>query len=333
MRPPTDAPNSSSPTPGTRKPALLLAGLLAILLGLALTAQNQSVRPAEEFTIRRDVDLVVVHTTVVDHKGRLVTELNREHFKVFEDGVEQALAVFQNEDIPVTVGLVLDNSASMTDKLREMMAAALTFVETSNRQDEVFVVNFNSDYYLDLEGKDFSSDLDELEEALGRTATRGSTSLFDALRASLEHSKRGTRQKKVLLVISDGVDNTSYSDFDTLLREAQESETALYLIGLPCTDSKRDCRQAKRRLRKLAEVTGGNAYFPVLNDPIEPLCRKIAHDIRNQYILGYYPSNPARDGRFRNVRVEIRAPKNFGRLLARHRSGYYASSSGPAGSQ
>jgi VWFA-related protein len=300
---------------------------------LVLAAQNPQ-RISEEFTIRRDVDLVVLHTTVVDRKGRLVTELNRDHFKVYEDGVEQKLAVFKNEDIPVTVGLVLDNSASMSDKRKEMMTAALTFVETSNRLDEVFVVNFNSDYYLDLEGKDFSSDIEELKEALERTATRGSTSFYDALRASLEHIKRGTRQKKVVLVISDGVDNTSYSDFETLLKEAQQSETAIYVVGLPCTEATgRECRNAKRRIRKLAEVTGGKPYFPAFNDPIEPLCRKIAHDIRNQYILAYYPSNQSRDGRFRAVRVEVNGPKTFGKLLAHHRTGYYAPTSEPAGSQ
>lgn len=326
-------------TAASRRTRLRRWGLAAAAVLLAATAlaaqQVRQQKKSDEFTLTVDVGLVVLHTTVVDDGGRAVPNLSSDSFKIFEDNVQQKLAVFHNEDVPVTVGLVLDNSASMTDKRKEMLAGALTFAETSNPMDEVFVVNFNDDYYLDLEGKDFTNDINELKEALEKTNTRGSTSFYDAIRASLQHLKRGTRQKKVLLIISDGVDNTSQSDFPTLLREAQQSEAALYLVGLPCTeDSKRDCRRAKRVIRKLAEVTGGMAYFPTSIEQVQSLCRQVAHDIRNQYVLGYYPTNRARDGSFRAVRVEVDPPKGYKKLVARTRPGYYAPNSNtPIGSQ
>ncbi|MGH9862299.1 MAG: VWA domain-containing protein [Candidatus Acidiferrales bacterium] len=308
--------------------ALGLGALLCASLWLG--AQSPRGDQRGEYTLSIDVDLVVLHTTVVDDHGRIVNELGQPSFRVFEDNVEQKLSLFRNEDVPITVGLILDNSASMRENRSSMKAGALTFVETSNRMDEVFLVNFNDDYYLDLEGKDFTNSVEELKTALEKTMTRGSTSFFDAVRASLKHLKRGTRQKRVLLIVSDGVDNTSLSTFNTLLQEAQASETTLYLIGLPCAEEPRDCRRAKRQLRQLATVTGGLAYFPTSTTEVEELCRKIAHDIRNQYVLGYYPTNRARDGSFRQVRVEILSPKGYSKLYARTRSGYYAPSGGAA---
>lgn len=318
----------------------LAAATLALALTLGLAAGLAAQRPwpetkQGEFTLSVDVDLVVLHTTVVDRNGRLVGELGAKNFKVYEDEVEQKLALFRNEDVPVTVGLVLDNSASMRENRNTMKAGALTFVETSNRLDEIFLVNFNDDYYLELEKKDFTSDIKELKEALEKTTTRGSTSFYDALRASLQHLKRGTRQKKVLLVISDGVDTTSLSSFNTLLQEAQQSEASLYLIQLPCSpdEDSRACRRAKRNIRKLAEVTGGLSYFPTTTSEVEGLCRSIAHDIRNQYVLGYYPTNRTRDGSFRRVRVDIDPPKGYSKLFARTRPGYFAPSASATGTQ
>ena len=308
--------------------ALGLGALLCVSLWLGAQPPRSDQRG--EYTLSIDVDLVVLHTTVVDDKGRIVSELGQPSFRVFEDNVQQKLALFRNEDVPITVGLILDNSASMRDNRSSMKAGALTFAETSNRLDEVFLVNFNDDYYLDLEGKDFTNNVVELKSALEKTVTRGSTSFYDAVRASLKHLKRGTRQKRVLLVVSDGVDNTSLSTFNTLLQEAQASEATLYLIGLPCAEEPRDCRKAKRQLRQLATVTGGLAYFPTSTTEVEELCRKIAHDIRNQYVLGYYPTNRARDGSFRQVRVEIVSPKGYSKLYARTRSGYYAPAGGAA---
>ncbi|MFQ5695164.1 MAG: VWA domain-containing protein, partial [Terriglobia bacterium] len=261
--------------------------------------------------------------------------LDKQHFRVFEDGVEQTLAVFRSEDVPVTVGLVLDNSGSMTENRSPMMAGALRFTAFSNPLDEMFVVNFNDDYYLDLEGRDFTNDVDQLRDALDKTDTRGGTAFFDAVRASLAHLKRGTRQKKALVIISDGVDTTSLSDYNTLLRHVQQEEAALYLIQLPCSPDveRRNCRRAKREIKKLAQATGGMAFFPEGVEEVEALCEKVARDIRNQYVLGYYPTNKTRDGSFRQVRIEINAPRGFKGLQARHRPGYYATSDEAAGSQ
>jgi len=270
-----------------------------------------------------EVDLVVLHTTVVDRRGRLINDLAKEHFRVYEDNVPQELAVFRREDVPITVGLVIDNSATMRENRQKVQAAALTFVETSNPLDEVFVVNFNNDYYLDLQ-RDFTSDVTELKEALEKTDTRGSTALWDALWASLDHSKRGTRQKKVLLTITDGLDNASRARYENLLKYAQQSETAVYIVALRYAEAGRDWKRARRQLRRLADATGGFIYFPESIAQVEAICKKIAQDIRNQYILAYYPSNRAQDGSFRSVRVDVNGPKNYGQLLARTRMGYYA---------
>jgi len=316
---------------------LVLATALSLAAGLGLVAQNPrpGTQKGGEFILTVDVDLVVLHTTVVDRVGRLIGELGTKNFHIYEDNVEQKLALFRNEDVPVTVGLVLDNSASMRENRNSMKTGAVTFVETSNPLDEVFLVNFNDDYYLDLENKDFTSNVDELKTALEKTITRGSTAFYDALRASLKHLKRGTRQKRVLLVISDGVDTTSLSSFTTLVQDAQQAEAALYLVGLPCSPDEdgRACRKAKRNIRKLAEVTGGMAYFPTSTSEVEGLCRRISHDIRNQYVLGYYPTNRARDGSFRTVRVEIDPPKGYSKLFARTRPGYFAPSGSATGAQ
>ena len=323
----------SKPAASQRR-ARALAWAIALLAAATLLAQQPRLPTArDEFTIKVKVDLVVLHTTVVTKRGQLVTELRAENFRILEDGQPQKLAVFRNEDVPVTVGLVLDNSASMRENRSKMLAGSLTFVEASNPLDELFVVNFNDDYYLDLQGKDFTSNIDELKEALERADTRGGTAVYDAVRASLEHLRRGTRQKHALLIITDGVDHVSYSNFETVLQDARQAEAALYLVGLPCSEERRDCRRAKREMRKLAQATGGMVYFPKAIHEVEEICRKIARDIRNQYVLGYYPTNHARDGSFRRVEVEVISPKGFKNLIARTRAGYFAPSSQPAGSQ
>lgn len=284
-------------------------------------------RARDQYKIAVDVNLVVVHATVVDVKGHFVDGLTPANFKLYEDRVEQKITVFRHEDIPITVGLVVDNSGSMRDKRSRVNAAALTFVDTSNRDDEVFVVNFSDDYYLDLD-KDFSSDLGELKEALERIDSRGSTALYDAIRASLDHLRKGTRDKRVLLVITDGEDNASRITFDRLLRLAQQSEASIYGIGLLSEQSRRAAKRSKRALTALAEATGGLAFYPDSVHDVEAICRKIAHDIRNQYTLAYYPSNAAKDGTYRNISIQTIPRPGMGKLFIRTRTGYYASRTG-----
>ena len=275
-----------------------------------------------------DVNLVVLHTTVLDDRGKFVEGLSQDNFRVFEDKVEQKLSVFKREDIPVSMGLVIDNSGSMRDKRPRVNEAALTLVQNSNPQDEAFVVNFNDDFYLDLD-KDFSSSIPELKEALERIDARGSTALYDAIIGSLDHLKKGVKEKKVLLIVTDGEDNTSRSSLEKTIREIQKTDTVIYTIGLLSKESKRSAKNAKKALTEIANASGGVAYFPENIEDVHAICQQVAHDIRHQYTLGYYPSNAARDGSFRSVHVDVIPPRGKGKLVARTRNGYYAPSPRP----
>jgi Ca-activated chloride channel homolog len=271
--------------------------------------------------------LVALHATVTDDRGQFVPDLKSENFRVFEDKIEQKLSVFSRSDIPVTMGLVIDNSGSMREKRAQVNEAALTFVKTSNPQDEAFVVNFNDEYYLDT-NEDFTSDATELNEALSRIDTRGSTALYDAIVGSLDHLKKGHKDKKVLLVITDGNDDASRLTLEQTLKAAEQSDAAIYTIGVFSADDlkndKKTVRHAKKVLEEIADATGGMSYFPESLDEVVPVCTQVARDIRNQYTLGYYPSNTARDGSFRAVQVELIAPKGRGKMAVRTRAGYYA---------
>jgi Ca-activated chloride channel homolog len=275
------------------------------------------------FAIKRDVDLVVLHTSVFDQADSFVPDLQQENFHVFEDKTEQKIAIFKRQDIPVTVGIIVDNSGSMRTKRPRVNAAALTFVQTSNPQDEVFVVNFNDEYYLDLD-KNFSSDAKELKEALDRIDSRGSTALYDALIGSLDHLQKGTRDKKVLLVITDGEDNASRKTLAYTIQAAQQSNAVIYAIGLFAEDDKREKKHATKALKDITEATGGDAYFPDDVSQVEALCTRIAGDIRNQYLIAYYPTNTAKDGTYRAVHVDLTDVKNHGKLTLRYRPGYFA---------
>ncbi len=270
---------------------------------------------------------MVLHATVVDDKGQFVPGLTADNFRVFEDKVEQKISVFSKEDIPVTMGLVIDNSGSMREKRPQVNAAALSFVRTSNAADEVFVVNFNDEYYLDLD-EDFTSNPQELHDALERIDTRGSTALFDAIIGSLDHLKKGHKDKRVLLVITDGDDDASRKDFPYTVKAAVESNAVIYAIGVFSDDDRKNnkkmIRKSKKELTTLAEATGGLAFFPDSLADVDPVCVQVARDIRNQYTLGYYPTNTAKDGSFRSVKLDLIPPKGRGKLTVRTRTGYYA---------
>jgi len=274
-------------------------------------------------TIKVDVGLVVLHTTVLDDRGKFADGLKAENFRVFEDKVEQKLSTFKREDVPVSMGLVIDNSGSMRDKRPRVNEAALTLVEASNTQDEAFVVNFNDDFYLDLD-KDFTSSIPQLKEALERIDSRGSTALFDAIIGSLDHLKKANKDKRVLLVVTDGEDNSSHNSLEKTLREIQKTNTVIYTIGLLGDEKRKEKNNAMRALRHIAEASGGLAFFPESVDDVHSICQQVAHDIRNQYTLAYYPSNTSKDGTFRAVSVQVIPPHGSGRLVARTRNGYYA---------
>ena len=280
-------------------------------------------------SIKVDVNLVVLHTTVLDDRQRFADGLKQENFRVFEDKVEQKLSVFKREDVPVSMGLVIDNSGSMREKRPRVNEAALTLVQASNPRDEAFVVNFNDDFYLDLD-KDFTSSIPELKEALERIDSRGSTALRDAIIGSLDHLKKGSKDKKVL-VVTDGEDNASHNSLEKTLREIQKPDTVIYTIGHLGSEGKKEAKRAKKVLQEIAAASGGVAYFPENVEDVHSICEQVAHDIRNQYTLAYYPSNANRDGSFRAVSVEVIPPRGRGKLMARTRNGYYAPSA-PAAS-
>ena len=286
--------------------------------------QNSS----DAYKIRTQVNLVVLHVSVLNDRSVFVPGLMEENFRVLEDKVEQKLSVFKQEDVPVSFGLVVDNSGSMRDKRPQVNAAALTFVKTSNPQDEGFVVNFNDDYYLDTE-HDFTSDLPELRTALERIDARGSTALYDAVIGSLDHLKKGTRDKKVILLVTDGEDDASTHSLENAIERAQRADAVIYAVGVfSDEDIKHDHRamkKARTALSDLANATGGLAFFPENADDTEAICTQIAHDIRNQYTIAYYPTNTAHDGTFRSVQIQITPPRNAGKLTVRTRTGYYAS--------
>jgi Ca-activated chloride channel family protein len=276
---------------------------------------------------KMDVDLVALHAAVLDKRGVFVDGLPPDSFHVYEDKVLQKLSVAKQEDVPVSMGLVIDNSGSMGPKRSKVNAAALTFVKTSNPDDEAFVVNFNDDYYLDTE-HDFTSNVAEMKEALERIDARGSTALYDAIIGSLDHLKKAHRDKRVLLVITDGMDNASRRTLPETIVELEHSDAIIYAVGLfGKEDHGKEERKAREALTDLAVASGGLAFFPEAVEDTEAICTLIAHDIRNQYTLAYYPTHFERDGTFRTVQVVATAPHNGAKLTVRTRTGYYAKSS------
>ncbi len=318
------------------RPSLLLLGVL--LLPLALQSGPQTAPPGPgsgskpaaqshedtEFTFRKDVEEVVLYATVLDQKQRIVNTLTREAFTVYEDGKPQTITSFRREDIPVSLGIVIDNSGSMRRSRTAVNQAAINLVRASNPQDEVFIVNFNDEFWLD---QDFTSDVGKLKEALERIEARGGTALYDALIASADHLKKNAKLgKRVLLVVTDGEDNQSAATLEQAILRVQDNEgPTVYTIGILDDEAK---KRAKRALKAIAEQTGGIHYFPDNLDEVDSITKAVAHDIRNQYTIGYKPGRLDREG-YRAVRVEARA-KGFKGLQVRTRSGYYVSARRPA---
>lgn len=295
--------------------------------GTQQTQQPQVEKQGKTFTLKRDVDLVRMQVSVVDKRGNFIPELKQQNFKVWENGVPQQIAAFTGEDIPITVGLVIDNSGSMKPKRPRVNEAALDFAKTSNPQDQVFVVNFNDEYYLDMD-TDFTNDPKVLRSALERIDSRGGTALYDTILGSIAHLKKGTRDRKILLVVTDGVDDASDSShtLDYTVQKAEQSNTVIYAVGLfsPGDDSRGEIRQGERALKALTQATGGEVFFPKTLDQVDAVCQRIAQDIREQYTIGYYPTNTAKDGTFRAVKIELEGVKGHGKLTIRSRPGYFA---------
>jgi VWFA-related protein len=292
--------------------------------------QDQKLNDQGVFVFRKDVDEVLLHASVIDDKQHIVTNLDRNDFTVFEDGKPQAIISFHHEDIPVSIGILIDNSGSMREKRNKVNQAALNLVRASNPKDEVFIVNFNDEYYLD---QDFTNDLLKLKEALDKIDALGGTALYDAVVASAEHLKRYARlEKKVLLIVTDGEDNASNETLEQAVKQLQEENgPSVYAIGV--LGDEEHPKRAKRALDILAQRTGGIAFFPKTLDEVDEISRAVARDIRNQYTIGYHPTNSRGNGGFRQIRVDAKA-KGHAKMTVRTKSGYYAGAqSGAAGSK
>ena len=279
-----------------------------------------------------DVDLVVLHASVRDRKGGFVSGLGKENFRILENGALQDIRVFQSEDMPVAVGLIVDNSGSMGRKKKDVTAAALVFAHSSNPEDQMFVVNFNGRISVGLPDTElFSARPSELEHAINDAPATGRTALYDAIETGLARLGKATLDKKVLIVISDGEDNASHRKLGRILESAERSEVIIYTIGL--FDEDHDSNPGV--LRKIARATGGEAFLPDEMSEVVPICKRIAEDIRTQYTLGYVSSNQNFDNTYRAIAVAATGGHGE-KLIVRARAGYIASPERrgqPAGSQ
>lgn len=307
---------------------------MIIFSSVAALAQNPPQIPppygtpqSKPYTLKENVDMVRLPITIVDKSGNFVTGLQQDNFRVLENNAPQKISAFTHADIPISVGLVIDNSGSMRSKRARVNAAAMTFVQTSNPRDEMFVVNFNDEYYLDMD-EDFTNDPKVLKAALERIDSHGGTALYDALLGSMNHLKKGTREKKVLLLVTDGVDHDSAPahNLSYTVQKLEQSDVVIYAIGLftKDDDSRDEIRQGKKALEALTEASGGEAFFPTTVDDVDSICTRIAQDIRSQYMVGYYPATASRDGAFRTIKVELTGVSGKGKLTVRTRPGYYA---------
>jgi Ca-activated chloride channel family protein len=284
------------------------------------TQDDTKVNDQGVFVFKKDVDEVLLHASVIDDKQHIVTTLDRGAFTVFEDGKPQNIISFRHEDIPVAMGIVIDNSGSMREKRNKVNQAALNLVRSSNPKDEVFIVNFNDEYYLD---QDFTNDLLKLKEALEKIDASGGTALFDAVVASADHLKRNARlEKKVLFVVTDGEDNASNGNLEQAIKQLQEENgPSVYAIGI--LGDEEHPKRARRALEIIAQRTGGIAFFPKTLDEVDEISKTVARDIRSQYTIGYKPTNPRGTGGFRTVRVDAKT-KGHGKMIVRTKSGYFA---------
>ena len=275
---------------------------------------------------------MVLNATVIDKEGQLVNNLTESDFQVFEDGVLQTLISFQHSDVPVSIGILVDNSGSMRDKRMAVNDAALELIRLSNPKDEAFVVNFSDEAFID---QGFTADLNKLEEGLAHYDSKGGTALFDATVASADYlSKDARRSKQVLLIITDGEDNASGLTLEQTIRRVQNLQGPIvYTIGLLFGDSSGETRRAKRALQLLSQETGGISYFPNSLKDVNEVASEVARDIRSQYTLGYHSTKPVSQAGYRTVRVLAHEPGKKKDLNVRTKNGYYPRPPGPVDSQ
>jgi len=295
---------------GLQRVILSLLAIPAVLAAQALSTP--------EATFRSDTRLVVLNVSVFDRESKIVKDLPKTAFTVYENDAKQTLTVFRQEDVPISLGLIIDTSASMTDKREKVASAALAMVKASNPDDEVFIINFNEKAIL---SREFTNNTRDLENALRNLQPNGETAMRDALLLGIEHLRhRAHRDKKVLLVVTDGEDNSSMETQSHLAEAAQQNGVIVYGVGLLGAEEPAGAERAKKQLTELTQQTGGRVWFPNDVAEIANVTPEIAHEIRNQYVLGYTPTNLAADGTYRKIRVDVDAPG----VTVRTRAGYYA---------
>jgi len=328
------------------KKVITFSGLLATLLFLPfvcavasniwLSAQDQSrvtdvehdstgraISPSQ--SIRVNVDLALVNVTVTDPYNRVVTGLGPDNFRVFEDKVEQEVVNFSAEDVPASIGVILDISGSMADKLGRAKQAALEFFRAGNPQDEFFLIGFND--HVQLISR-FTSNVEDLQARMLTISAKGATALLDAIYLGLTQMKNARHSRRALLIISDGGDNHSrYSERD-IKRLVREADTQLYSIGIfdPLRNGARTPEELNgpSLLAEITELTGGRTFTADDPNELSDIATKIGEELRNQYVLGYRPSNKARDVRWRKIKIKLRVPKGLPPLSVFAKTGYYA---------
>jgi VWFA-related protein len=273
---------------------------------------------AQQVTIRHNVNLTLLHAAVVDRSGQFVAGLGKSDFQLSVDGVWRPITVFEPDDAPVAAGILVDNSASMMNKGSYVISAALAFARASNPQDKLFVVHFSDQARLGLPPNEpFTGDISQLEAALSSFAPEGTTALYDAIALAISHIQETELERKVLLIVSDGGDNSSHESFVDVLNRTQKAGVIAYCIGI-YDDTDRDRRP--HLLTKFAQVTGGKAFFPTELRDVTETCVKIAKDIRLQYTLGFEGQE---DGEYHRIKITAQKQK-YGELTVRTRSGYLA---------
>jgi len=288
---------------------------------VAILAQKPS-STAKTQTLKVDVDLVLVNATVSDSLGRMVTDLGREHFQLWEDKVEQKVEYFSAEDIPLSIGLIFDATGSMKDKISTARDAATTFLKTGNPEDDYFLVTFSQRAQL---AQDFTSDITRLQDRLLFTPAKGLTPLFDAVYLGLDTMKSASNKRRALLLITDGEDNHSRYSFADIKEFAKERDVQIFAIGIVNPSGELSMGKTGRAIiEDLVNITGGRAFFPDSVYELEDICTKIAVELKNQYVLGYHPTNEAKDGKWRKIRLKLNPPKGISNLSVRGKSGYYA---------
>ena len=316
--------SSASTVPSTQTPPAQAPTVDQSVAPAQSSPQSEAQGEAGQFVFRKQVEEVILHAVVVDRQNNLISNLSQGGFQVFEDGKQQQITSFHQEHVPVALGILIDNSGSMRPKRDAVNQAAINLIRTSNPQDEIFVVNFGENFYLD---QDFTNDVGKLQTALGNIETRGSTALYDAVVASAAHMKQQSAvQKRALLVVTDGEDNASQETLEEAVKQLQQKDgPVVYVIALPST--MRHENSAVRSLQILSQSTGGTAYFPSDMQEVDSITRSIASAIRSQYVIGYKSSNTAAGRSYHGIDVEAYDPSHR-RLQVRTRTGYYSDSLG-----